>query len=67
MGRTTKEITGCTILNPLTPTGTMRAIKMLTELSLKNAGLQADLTPRLRKTGETGIAVRVVKTKEEVG
>lgn len=61
----TKGITGCTILNPLTPGAAMRAVKMLTELSLKNAGLTADITPRLRKPGETGIAVRADKAKEE--
>lgn len=57
MGRTAKEITGCIILNPLTPTGAMRAMKMLTELSLQNAGLTANITPRLRRSGETGAVV----------
>lgn len=58
---TVKGITGCTILNPLTPGAAMRAVKTLTELSLKNAGLMADITPRLRKRGETGIAVQADK------
>lgn len=53
----TKEITGCTILNPLTPAGAMRAMKMLTEMRLKSAGLTAEITPRLRKPGETAANV----------
>lgn len=49
----TKGITGCTILTPFTPVAAMRAMKMLTEMSLKNAGAEATITPRLRRSGET--------------
>ncbi len=52
-----KGITGCTILNPLTPSAAEMAIRWLTEQSLKNAGLAADITTRERKPGETGTAV----------
>lgn len=63
----TKGITGCTILNPLTPAAAMWAMKMLTELSLKNAGLTADITPRLRRPGETGTVVLKSSKSEEAG
>ena len=49
----TKGITGCTILKPLTPAAAERAIRWLTEMSLKNAGMTADITIRERKPGET--------------
>lgn len=63
----TKGITGCTILSPLTPSGAMRAMKLLTELSLKNAGLTAEITPRLRRPGETGAVVPKDSKSEEAG
>lgn len=57
MGRTAKGITGCTILNPFTPSAAMRALKLLNEMDLKNDDLTADITPRLRKPGETAANV----------
>lgn len=62
-----KEITGCTILNPLTPAAAMRAVKMLSEMDLLKEGVEPCVTPRLRRSGETGAVVLKGNKSEEVG
>lgn len=52
MGKT-KEITGCTILNPFTTSAAMRALKLLNERDLLKNGLDPCVTPRLKRSGET--------------
>lgn len=59
MGRKTKEITGCTILNPLTPAAAKRALRLLAEMSLKSANMTANITVRERRPGETGTVILV--------
>lgn len=53
----TKGITGCTILNPFTPSAAMRALRMLNEMDLLKNGLDPCVTPRLKRSGETGAVV----------
>lgn len=53
----TKEITGCIILNPLTPAAAMRALKTINEMYLPKNGLEPCVTPRLKRSGETGATV----------
>lgn len=67
MGRTAKEITGCIILNPLTPAAAMRALKTLNEMDLPKNGLEPCVTPRLKRSWETGAVVPKDSKSEEVG
>lgn len=63
----TKEITGCTILNPFTPAAAMRALKMLSEMDLLKEGVEPCVTPRLRRPGEAWAIVLKDNKSEEAG
>lgn len=61
----TKELTGCVFLNQLSESRGQIAMKYLAEMYLKHHGLTAEITPRLRDSGETGALVLKDDPQEE--